>query len=88
VIAPLWIVEQQVPAERREPEPHIHVDHLYLALAEATAPAPGAELPFAWYAAERLAAVDMFGDTRARAAYLLDRINLLTEAVTYDQMPG
>ena len=72
VIAPLWIVEQQVPAERREPEPHIHVDHLYLALAEATAPAPGAELPFAWYAADQIAAVDMFGDTRARAAYLLD----------------
>ncbi len=57
VIAPLWIVEQQVPAERREPEPHIHVDHLYLALAEATAPAPGAELPFAWYATDRLTTV-------------------------------
>ncbi|MGH3773681.1 MAG: NUDIX hydrolase [Pseudonocardiaceae bacterium] len=51
VITPLWIVEQHVRAEQREPEPHIHVDHLYLALAEATAPVPGAELPFAWYAA-------------------------------------
>jgi 8-oxo-dGTP pyrophosphatase MutT (NUDIX family) len=79
VIAPLWIVEQHVPAERREPEPHIHVDHLYLAPAEASAPAPGAELPFAWYAAGQLAEVDMFADTRVRAAYLLDRINVFTE---------
>ena len=76
VITPLWIVEQQVPAEWREPEPHVHVDHLYLALAELTGPAPGAELPFAWYAADQLTAVDMFGDTRAPAAYLLDRSTL------------
>jgi len=64
---------QQVPAERREPEPHVHVDHLYLTLAELTGRAPGAELPFVWYATGQLAAVDMFGDTRARATYLLDR---------------
>ncbi|MGH4015876.1 MAG: NUDIX hydrolase [Pseudonocardiaceae bacterium] len=88
VIAPLWIVEQQVPAEPREPEPHVHVDHLYLALTEATGPMPGAELPFAWYAADQLAAVDMFGDTRARAAYLLDRIDTLTEPVPKDRVPG
>lgn len=80
VTAPLWIVEQQVPAERREPEPHIHVDHLYLAVAEARAPGPGAELPFGWYTADQLTAVDMFADTRARAAYLLDRIDVLAEA--------
>ncbi len=83
MIAPLWIVEQQVPAERREPAPHIHVDHLYLALTEATVSAPGAELPFAWYAADQIAALDMFGDTRARAAYLLDRIDVLAEVTTY-----
>lgn len=88
VIAPLWIVEQHVPAERREPEPHVHVDHLYLALTPATPPAPGAELPFAWYAADQLDALDMFGDTRARAAYLLDRIDALTEATAYDRVPG
>ncbi len=88
VIAPLRIVEQQVPAERREPEPHVHVDHLYLALTEATAPAPGAELPFAWHTADQLAAVDMFADTRARAAYLLDRIDTLTQTIAYDRVPG
>jgi 8-oxo-dGTP pyrophosphatase MutT (NUDIX family) len=88
VIAPLWIVEHPVPAERREPEPHIHVDHLYLALAEASAPAPDAELPFAWYAADQLAAVDMFADTRARAAYLLDRIDVLAEVTACDHVPG
>lgn len=88
VISPLWIVEQQVPAERREPEPHVHVDHLYLALTEATGPTAGAELPFAWYAADQLVAVDMFGDTRARAAYLFDRINALAESVAYDRVPG
>ncbi|MGH3430939.1 MAG: hypothetical protein ACRDQZ_25775, partial [Mycobacteriales bacterium] len=79
VIAPLWIVEQHVPAEQREPEPHVHVDHLYLALADASAPAPDAELPFGWYAADQLAVMDMFEDTRARAVYLLDRIDVLTE---------
>ncbi len=83
VIAPLWIVEQQVPAERREPEPHIHVDHLYLALAEAAVPALSAELPFVWYDADRLTTVDMFSDTRARAAYLLDRIDVLAEVTAY-----
>ncbi|MGH3931106.1 MAG: DegT/DnrJ/EryC1/StrS family aminotransferase, partial [Pseudonocardiaceae bacterium] len=88
VITPLWIVEQHVPAERREPEPHIHVDHLYLALADATAPAPGAELPFAWYTTHQLHALDMFGDTRARATYLLNRIDTLTAATTYDRVPG
>lgn len=77
VITPLWIVEQHVPAERREPEPHIHVDHLYLAFAEAAVLAPDAELPFAWYTAGQLDAVDMFADTRARAAYLLERIDVL-----------
>ncbi|MEO7194234.1 MAG: NUDIX domain-containing protein [Pseudonocardiaceae bacterium] len=79
VIVPLWIVEQHVRAERREPEPHVHVDHLYLALAEASAPALDAELPFEWYAAGQLAAVGMFADTRARAAYLFDRIDVLAE---------
>lgn len=88
VIAPLWIVEQPAPAERREPAPHIHVDHLYAALTEATAPVSGAELPFAWYTADQLAAVDMFTDTRARVAYLLDRIDVLTQATAYDQVPG
>ncbi|MGH3772953.1 MAG: NUDIX hydrolase [Pseudonocardiaceae bacterium] len=79
VITPLWIVEQHVPAEQREPEPHVHVDHLYLALADASAPAPDAELPFGWYAADQLAVMDMFEDTRARAVYLLDRIDVLAE---------
>jgi len=88
VITPLWIVEQHVPAERREPEPHVHVDHLYLALAQATPPAPGAELPFAWYTADQLDALDMFSDTHARAAYLLDRIDALAEATAYDRVPG
>lgn len=88
VIAPLWIVEQQVPAERREPGPHVHVDHLYLALTELTGPAPGAELPFVWYAADELAAVEMFADTRARAAYLLDRIDTLAQTSAYDRVPG
>ncbi|MGQ0777763.1 MAG: DegT/DnrJ/EryC1/StrS family aminotransferase [Pseudonocardiales bacterium] len=88
VITPLWIVEQHVPAERREPEPHIHVDHLYLALTDATAPAPGAELPFAWYTTHQLDALDMFGDTRARAAYLLDHIDALATATTYDGVLG
>ncbi|MGH3824534.1 MAG: hypothetical protein ACRDRA_17125 [Pseudonocardiaceae bacterium] len=47
--------------------------------AEAAVVAPDAELPFAWYTAGQLDAVDMFADTRARAAYLLDRIDVLAE---------
>jgi 8-oxo-dGTP pyrophosphatase MutT (NUDIX family) len=88
VIAPLWIVEQQVPAERREPESHIHVDHLYLALTEASVPALSAELPFVWYSADRLTTVDMFSDTRARAAYLFARIDVLADTTTYDRVSG
>jgi 8-oxo-dGTP pyrophosphatase MutT (NUDIX family) len=88
VIVPWRIVEQHVPAERREPQPHIHIDHLYLALAEASAPTPGAELPFAWYTADQLAVVDMFEDTRVRAAYLLDRMDVLAETTAYDPVPG
>ncbi|MBV9013858.1 MAG: NUDIX domain-containing protein [Pseudonocardiales bacterium] len=88
VIAPWWIVEQHAPGERREPQPHIHVDHLYLALAETSAPAPGAELPFTWYAADELATVDMFADTRVRAAYLFDRIDVFAQTASSDRVAG
>lgn len=72
-------------AARLRPSP---VDHLYLAFADASAPAPGAEPPFAWYAADQLAAVDMFADTRARAPYLLDRIETLAEVTAYGRTLG
>jgi len=87
VIAPLWIVEHRVPAERREPTSHIHIDHLYLALTDASAPASGAELPFAWYTTDDLITLNMFTDTRARATYLLDRIDVLAQTTPCNRVP-
>ncbi len=77
VPVPLWITEQTVPPESRLPSPHIHVDHLYLALAQAAAPAADPELPFRWYAADDLAALDTFPDTRGGASHLFPLIGAL-----------
>jgi len=64
-----------------------HVDHLYLDLTPATPLAPDAELPFAWYTIDQLDTLDRFNDTRARATYLLYRIDTLSEATAYDRTP-
>jgi 8-oxo-dGTP pyrophosphatase MutT (NUDIX family) len=39
VVAPLWIVEEQVPPEPRLPRAHVHVDCLYAAFASKPKPA-------------------------------------------------
>jgi 8-oxo-dGTP pyrophosphatase MutT (NUDIX family) len=83
VAVPIWIVEQQVPAEPRRPHPHVHVDHLYLAVADQPKPKTAAELPFAWFTIDALDTLDMFDDTRARARLLFGRIHdLATSTAT------
>jgi 8-oxo-dGTP pyrophosphatase MutT (NUDIX family) len=74
---PVWIGEQQVPAEPRQPHPHIHVDHLYLAVTTEHEPAAPAELRFGWFTGEDLDRLDMFDDSRRGAHLLLDRIDTL-----------
>ncbi len=75
VPVPIWIVEQQVPAEPRHPHPHVHVDYLYLAVADQPRPHRVAELPFAWFTVDAIDTLDMFDDTRARARLLFGRIH-------------
>lgn len=81
VAVPLWIVEQQVPAESRHAHPHIHVDHLYLAITAAPSPDRAAELPFTWYANDTLDDLDMFHDSRTCAHLLFARIGEYTHHV-------
>lgn len=81
VAVPLWIVEQQVPAESRHPHPHIHVDHLYLAIAAEPQPERAAELPFTWYTQDALDELDMFSDSRAGAHLLFAHIGDYTRHV-------
>jgi 8-oxo-dGTP pyrophosphatase MutT (NUDIX family) len=87
VAMPWWIVEQDVPGERRLPHLHVHVDHLYVAVtADAYSSAP-AELPFAWYQAGDLNSLDMFDDSRVGACHLLDHIHDFT-ASSAARRPG
>jgi 8-oxo-dGTP pyrophosphatase MutT (NUDIX family) len=79
---PVWIAEQQVPAERRHPHPHVHVDHLYLATTGNHPLATPAELTFAWFAADDLATLDMFDDSRAGARLLFNRVDQLSHRHT------
>jgi 8-oxo-dGTP pyrophosphatase MutT (NUDIX family) len=82
VAVPIWVVEQQVPPESREPEPHVHVDHLFLGLAPTAEVPPGAELRFAWFSDSELDGLDMFPDTRVRARHLFVRLADPTKQLT------
>jgi 8-oxo-dGTP pyrophosphatase MutT (NUDIX family) len=78
VPVPVWIAEQQVPAEQRHPHPHVHIDHLYLAITGNDQPSASAELTFGWFASRDLETLDMFADSRNGARLLFDRIGHLT----------
>jgi 8-oxo-dGTP pyrophosphatase MutT (NUDIX family) len=65
---PLIIVEQQVPPDSTFNGAHTHVDHIYVAIANRKMRDP--ELPFEWYDANALAALDMFDETRQTAMHL------------------
>jgi 8-oxo-dGTP pyrophosphatase MutT (NUDIX family) len=65
---PLIIVEQQVPSDSTFSGAHTHVDHIYVAIATRKTQDP--ELPFEWYDADALAALDMFDETRQTAMHL------------------
>jgi hypothetical protein len=77
VPAPVWIVEQQVPAEPRLPHHHVHVDHLYLALAAQPQIPATAEIRFAWFGPDDLDRLGMFQDSRSGARLLFSRITEL-----------
>jgi 8-oxo-dGTP pyrophosphatase MutT (NUDIX family) len=70
----VWVVEQLVPPENREPTDHVHIDHLYLALTPRADVPPGAELRFGWFAEHDLDDLHMFPDTLARAGHLFSRL--------------
>lgn len=72
--APVWVVQQLVPPEKREPADHVHIDHLYLALAPRAEVPSGAELRFGWFAEHDLSNLRMFSDTLARAGHLFTRL--------------
>lgn len=74
VPAPIWVVEQRVPPERREPADHVHIDHLYLALGPQADVPDDAELRFVWFADDDLDTLRMFTDTRVRARHLFLRL--------------
>jgi 8-oxo-dGTP pyrophosphatase MutT (NUDIX family) len=78
VPVPVWIAEQQVPAEARHPHPHVHVDHLYLAVTTLHEPVAAAELRFGWFARDDLNQLGMFDDSRRGAHLLFGRIDTLT----------
>jgi 8-oxo-dGTP pyrophosphatase MutT (NUDIX family) len=60
---PWAIVEQQIPAQPREPA-HVHVDHLFVATPQTPGRPPvGAR----WVAMEELDELEMFEDTRRMA---------------------
>jgi 8-oxo-dGTP pyrophosphatase MutT (NUDIX family) len=77
---PIWIAEQDVPAETRHPKPHIHVDHLYVAAATEAVPAHPPELRFNWFAPDALAGLGMFPESQRGAQLLFDRIGQLVTA--------
>jgi 8-oxo-dGTP pyrophosphatase MutT (NUDIX family) len=68
VPTPLWIVEEQVPPEPRQPREHIHIDHLYAAFVATSTATVAGEHRFAWYSPARLAQLEMFDDTRLLAS--------------------
>jgi 8-oxo-dGTP pyrophosphatase MutT (NUDIX family) len=80
VAAPWWITELMVPADNHLAEPHVHVDHQYVAVAESPSPVSEPVHPFAWFAAEELAGLAMFEDTRLLAGALFPRIAELVAA--------
>jgi 8-oxo-dGTP pyrophosphatase MutT (NUDIX family) len=69
---PWWIVEYPVPPDSHATAPHVHIDYLYVALALHAAPAGSPAHPFGWYPASAIGRLEMFDDTRALAAALMD----------------
>ena len=77
-----------IPAAVRQ-EAGVEVGQALIAHAEGTGrivlETPAAVQTRVWAAAPDQ---DKFADTRARAAYLFDRIGTLTQTIAYDRVPG
>jgi 8-oxo-dGTP pyrophosphatase MutT (NUDIX family) len=79
VTTPLWIVEEDVPPEPREPSPHIHVDFLYVAVVRdpsATPHRPAHE--FRWFTEAELERLGLFDNTALLCKRLFGAIDELT----------
>ena len=77
VVSPLWIIEEEVPAETRLPEGHVHVDHLFLATTTAGGRGTG-EHELRWFNKEELEGLRMFDATRALSRSLFLRMDEVT----------
>jgi 8-oxo-dGTP pyrophosphatase MutT (NUDIX family) len=87
---PLWIIEEAVPPERREPSPHVHVDFLYAATASMSMRPVSGELRLAWFEPDELPGLGLFENTRLLAAQLFGQLSVLTggaHAVRRKRMP-
>src|SRR2546421_185012 len=57
---PLWILEEHVPPEQRQPSDHIHVDFLYAATTRVSTPRVTGELRLGWFAPDQLNGLGLF----------------------------
>jgi 8-oxo-dGTP pyrophosphatase MutT (NUDIX family) len=90
VAPPLWIIEETVPAERREPSAHIHVDFLYAATASMSGRPVSGELRLGWFEPGQLPGLGLFENTRLLASALFGQLSVLTggaHAVRRAQVP-
>jgi 8-oxo-dGTP pyrophosphatase MutT (NUDIX family) len=60
---PLWILEEDVPPERRQPSDHIHIDFLYAATTCIGTPRVTGELRLGWFSPDELDGLGLFEDT-------------------------
>ena len=74
ITLPLWIVEEHVPPEPRQPSAHIHVDFLYAATTRVRTPPATGELPLRWFGPDRLDGLGLFSDTLLLARELYAKL--------------
>ncbi len=79
VSPPLWIIEEHVPPERRQPSDHIHVDFLYAATTRLDTPRVTGELRSGWFAPNQLDGLGLFDDTLLLAHELSVQLPALIE---------
>ncbi len=74
ITLPLWIIEEHVPPEPRQPSDHIHIDFLYAATTGVRTAQVTGELRLGWFAPDQLDGLGLFGDTLLLARELYARL--------------
>lgn len=74
ITLPLWVIEEHVPPEPRQPSDHIHVDFLYAATTRVCPPPVASELRLRWFAPDKLDGLGLFGDTLLLARELYAKL--------------